>query len=137
MIRRQLISFVAIGLLLNAALYAVYLLLTHMVIGSPAAMTATYAAGVLIGFVLNKRFSFQFIGDSNSALWRYLASYAIGYLINFLGLWVLVGRYGFAHEIVQGGMMLAIPGVLFLLQRYWVFSTRRSDNARRFAKSTP
>ena len=121
MIRRQLIYFIAIGVSLNAALYAVYLLLTHTVMGSRAAMTVTYGAGVLIGFALNRRFTFRFIGGGGSALLRYVGAYAIGYAINFVALWVLVDGYGLAHEIVQGFMVPTLAAILFLLQRYWVF----------------
>ncbi len=134
MIRRQFIRFAVIGLSLNAALYAAYLLLTHTVMGSRAAMTLTYCSGVLIGFVLNRRITFRFDGDNGSALLRYFAAYAIGYVINFAGLWLLVDHCGVAHEFVQGGMMLALPVVLFLLQRYWVFRARESHGPDRFAR---
>jgi putative flippase GtrA len=134
MIRRQVIRFAVIGLSLNAALYASYLLLTHTVMGSRAAMTVTYSAGVLIGFVLNRRITFRFEGDNGSALLRYIGAYAIGYAINFIGLWLLVDRFAVAHEIVQGGMTLCLPVVLFSLQRYWVFPNRGSHDPARFAR---
>ena len=54
MIARQTASFVLIGLAVNAALYAAYLLLTHTLLGSFAAMTVTYCSGVVMGFLLNR-----------------------------------------------------------------------------------
>ena len=73
MIRRQLIRFALVGIFLNASLYAAYLLLTHTVLGSRAAMTITYCAGLLIGFVLNRRITFRFDGANGPALLRYVA----------------------------------------------------------------
>ena len=56
-------------------------------------MTITYCAGVLIGFTLNRRITFHFDGDNRSALLRYIGAYAIGYEINFVGLWLFVDHY--------------------------------------------
>jgi putative flippase GtrA len=121
MIHHQFVRYVAIGLLLNASLYCGYLLLTHMFIGSRLAMTITYSSGVLIGFLLNRKVTFRYSGNNVGALRRYVASYALGYIINFAGLWLLVERVGIAHEIVQGGMTVALPIALFVVQKYWVF----------------
>ena len=69
MIRQQFIRYAMIGVLLNAALYGSYLLLTHTVMGSRAAMSITYCVGVLIGFLLNRKITFSFRGDK-VARWR-------------------------------------------------------------------
>ena len=122
MIRQQFIRYATIGVLLNAALYGSYLLLTHTVMGSRVAMSITYCVGVLIGFLLNRKITFGFRGDQVGALARYIASYAIGYAIDFAGLWLLVERAGFRHEWVQAFLTIAIAVILFALQRYWVFS---------------
>jgi len=137
MIRRQLVSFAVIGVSVNASLYAVYLLLTHNAIGNRVAMTITYGAGVVIGFAFNRRITFRFEGDNASALLRFMGAYAIGYVINFGGLWLLVDRAGAPHEIVQGGMVLSVALTLFLLQKYWVFPARDSRYSVRFPRLTP
>jgi putative flippase GtrA len=103
MIARQAASFVLIGLAVNAALYAAYLLLTHTLLGSFAAMTVTYCSGVVMGFLLNRRFTFGFEGRKTAALIRYVGAYLFGYLVNFAGLWLLADRGGIPHEVVQGG----------------------------------
>ena len=137
MIARQLLSFALIGLLLNAALYAAYILLTHTVLGSLTAMTVTYCSGVIMGFVLNRRVTFGFDGDRNSAFVRYIGAYLLGYLINFGGLWLLAGRWGVPHEIVQGGMVFGVAALLFLLQKYWIFADRATSNSSPLASSGP
>lgn len=129
MIRIQFLRYAVIGLLLNAALYGAYVLLTHTVMGSRAAMTVTYVSGVLLGFVLNRRITFRYRGGNAGALTRYVASYAIGYLINLAALWLLVDHVGIAHEIVQAVVIVTLPVVLFALQRYWVFPARSGEVA--------
>jgi putative flippase GtrA len=125
MIRQQFVRFAIIGLLLNGVLYCAYLLLTRGLMGSPAAMTITYCTGVLAGFLLNRRVTFRYRGDNRGALLRYVACYVIGYAINFVTLWWLVQRLGLAHEVVQAGVTLILPVILFSLQRYWVFRRPR------------
>jgi len=131
---QQFIRYGVIGLGLNAAGYAAYLLLTHTLLGSRSAMTITYCSGVLIGYLLNRRITFRFDGDSRWALLRYVGAYAMGYGINFAGLWLFVDYYGAPHEIVQGGIMSVLVVVLFLLQRYWVFPAGGSDYLTRLVR---
>ena len=129
MIRRQFIGYAIIGLALNLILYGAYLVLTQAGIPSLAAMTLTYAAGVLIGFVLNRSIIFRYQGGNSGALLRYMATYAIGYAINFTLLWLLAVRAGLPHQAVQGGITLGLPVVLFALQKFWVFRARPASHA--------
>jgi putative flippase GtrA len=133
----QLFSFAVIGISVNAALYAVYLLLTYAVMGSRSAMTITYCAGVLISFTLNRRITFRFRGNNSSTLLRYVGAYVLGYAINLAGLWLLVDHFGIAHEIAQGEIMAVLVVVLFLLLRYWVFPARASPYPARSLRSVP
>ena len=124
MIARQALSFALIGVLLNAALYVAYLVLTHTVFDDFVAMTVTYCSGVVMGFMLNRRFTFAFGGEGSAAFVRYVCAYVLGYFINFFGLWLLARNLGIPHEIVQGWMILGIAVLLFLLQKYWVFKNQ-------------
>ena len=137
MIVRQALSFALVGLFVNAALYAGYLVLTNASVGPLTAMTTTYASGVVLGFILNRRFTFGFDGDGNSAFVRYIGAYLLGYLINFAGLWLLAGRWGIPHEIVQFGMVFGVAALLFLLQKYWVFPDRATYDSSPLASSGP
>ena len=128
MIVQQLIRYGIIGLSLNAGLYGAYLLLTRSLMGSHAAMTITYCSGVLIGFLLNRQITFRYKGGNHAALLRYIASYAFGYLLNWMAIWFFVDRMGLPHELVQGGVILALAVLLFILQRFWVFP----QNSRSF-----
>lgn len=136
-IRQQFFRYAAVGLGLNATLYGAYLVLTQTLMGSRAAMTITYSAGVVLGFMLNRSITFRYRGRDVGALLRYVASYGIGYAINFATLWFFVDRMGVAHEIVQGGMVLTLPVVLFALQRYWVFSAHIRSRPILYPRSAP
>jgi putative flippase GtrA len=126
-IHKQFVRYAVIGLSLNAALYAAYLLLTCASMSSRAAMTITYLAGVLIGFALNRTITFGFVGNQLGALSRYVVSYVIGYVVNWIGLWLLVDVAGFRHQIVQGFMIVVLAFTLFSFQRYWVFSSSHPE----------
>jgi putative flippase GtrA len=123
-IGRQFLRYAVTGLLLNVALYGAYLALTRSLMTSPAAMTLTYCTGVLLGFLANRSFTFQHRGGQTPALLRYIAAYVLGWAVDYACLYVLVWRNGIPHEAVQGGLTLALPLLLFLLQKYWVFPSR-------------
>ena len=137
MIRRQLAHFAAIGASTNLALYAVYLLLTHTILGIRPAMTLTYICGIVIGYLLNRNITFRFRGEQFSAFLRYWGAYALGYIFNLIGLWLLVDKLRVAHELAQGCIMVILAALLFLLQKYFVFPARTSQQPRPFAKSAP
>jgi putative flippase GtrA len=120
-VRAQFIRYVLVGLGLNAALYAIYLLLTWWIMGSETAMTITFSVGVLLSFLANRSLTFRHPGDQLAALRRFLACYAILYLINFIALWVFAGQMGVPHPIVQGCAVLVLPLLAFIMQKYWVF----------------
>jgi putative flippase GtrA len=117
----QFVRFVSVGLGLNATLYAAYLILNRLGVGHEVAMTITFCLGTLLSFISNRNLTFRHRGDYRVALLRFLECYAMLYTINFVALWVLAGRMGIAHQIVQGGVVLVFIPLVFVLQRYWVF----------------
>jgi putative flippase GtrA len=97
-------------------------------------MTVTYCSGVVIGFLLNRRFTFGFEGERAEAFLRYVGAYVLGYVVNLAALWLLADRCRIPHEIVQGWMILGVAVLMFLLQKYWVFRIRASDSSPRLAR---
>jgi len=124
----QFFRFSIVGLLSNVVLYGVYLGLTGIGLDVKLAMTLLYIAGVFQTFIFNKRWSFLCHGPYYSTLARYFMSYALGYLINLLGLIVLVEHLGYPHQLIQGVMIFVLAIFLFLLQKFWVF---RLEETRR------
>lgn len=128
--RTQFIRYVVVGLASNATIYVGYLLLTRFGMGPKLAMSLLYGVGVVQTFVFNKKWSFRFEGAATPALVRYATVYAVGYVINFFALMLLVDQAKLQHQLVQGVMIFVVAMMLFVAQRYWVFrQTTRSDMA--------
>jgi putative flippase GtrA len=118
---KQFFRYAVVGLASNLVNYLLYLLVTWFGLGPKTSMTWLYLLGVLQTFVFNKKWSFRFPGAAAPALVRYAAAYAVGYVVNFLALMLLVDQVGLPHQLVQGVMILVVAVMLFLAQRYWVF----------------
>lgn len=118
---RQFIRYVIVGLGSNVFLYLAYLLLTSLGLGPKRAMTLLYAVGVLQTFLLNRRWTFDDKNEIHGTFFRYIITYALGYLFNLGLLYILVDEVGLPHQIVQGVLIFVVAIFLFLLQKYWVF----------------
>lgn len=122
--RTQFIRYVVVGLVSNAVIYLVYILLTRLGMGPKLAMSLLYAMGVLQTFVFNRKWSFQFGGAATPALVRYALLYAAGYAIQFLALMLLVDYAGLPHQWVMGALVLTMAVFLFVGQKVWVFKDK-------------
>ena len=121
--RSQFLRFAIVGLVSNALLFLLYLVLTKLGMGHKVAMSSLYLVGVMQTFVFNKRWSFKHKGVVRTALFRYWLVYALGYLLNLLALMILVDRVGLPHQLIQGIMILVLAILLFVAQKFWVFRT--------------
>jgi putative flippase GtrA len=122
MIKRQIGRWLVVGLVTNAVLYLAYLALTLRLLQPKSAMTVVYVVGVFIGFVGHRSWSFEHSGRADAALLRYVGAYAIGYLVNLAGLEFGVSVLGLPHQLVQGAMILIVAVIMFVMQKYFVFS---------------
>lgn len=121
LVRRQLIRYALVGLTSNLLCYLVYLGLTGAGMNPKLAMSALYGVGVAQTFIFNKRWTFEHHDQQQRAFYRYCAAYGLGYVFNLAVLYLLVDRYRFPHQIVQGAMILLLAITLFLAQKFWVF----------------
>ena len=121
----QLLRYTIVGLGSNVALYAGYLLATSLGMGPKMAMTLLYATGILVTFLFNRHWTFRDRGNAQGALIRYIIIYGLGYLVNFTGLYLFVDQIGYPHQIVQGILIILVAMLLFLLQRFWVFTNQQ------------
>jgi len=122
---RQLIRYGVVGVVSNAAIYFVYLLITYLGVEPKTAMTLVYIIGAAIGFIGNRKWTFAHRGDASSAAIRYILAHLSGYLLNFLILFTFVDRLGYAHQWVQAMAIMIIAGFLFIVFKYFVFRERR------------
>ena len=117
----QIKRYTIIGLALNVSIYLLYLLLTHFGLGPKTAMSALYVSGVIASFHFNRTWTFAHKGHVTKALIGYFSIYAIGYLLNLFALHLLVDKFGYAHQWVQGTMIFLLAILLFSLQKFLVF----------------
>jgi putative flippase GtrA len=117
----QLARFGVVGVASNLALYPVFLLLLHLGLHSTAAMTVTYAMGMLQTYLLQRGWTFRHAGRASRSAWRYALLYGAGYLLNFLLLYWLSDGMGLPAPYVQAGAIFVVAGMLFLVQKFWVF----------------
>lgn len=124
--RGQFVRYGVVGLASNLVLYLAYLALTMLGMGPKAAMSVLYLLGVAQTFLFNRTWSFRHDGVWHGSFPRYVASYAFGYLLNLAVLWIAVDQMGLPHQVVQGVMILTLAVMLFMLQKFWVFSDRNN-----------
>jgi putative flippase GtrA len=118
---RQLGVFAAVGISSNAMLYALYLVLTEAGAGHKAAMTAAFSAGVAMGYMLNRRWTFRHTGAARDSAMRYLVSYALAYIANVCAMVLLVDIAELPHQAVMLGLIVVTAAFTFVLQKHWVF----------------
>jgi len=120
----QLLRYGVVGLATNLLLYLAYLIVTYLGMGPKQAMSLLYIAGVIIGFFGHRKWSFMHSGTVLGSSARYLIAHLLGYLINLILLFLMVDKFGYPHQWVQGGAILVVAGFLFVVFRYFVFSNR-------------
>ena len=120
--RRQIVSFGLIGLASNGMLYVLYLALTALGVGHKLGLTLVFAAGVLCTYALNRRWTFRHDGGIGRSAGRYVGAYLIGYLANLAALALFVDVLKLPHRLVVLSLIVATAGLMFVLQKFWVFS---------------
>lgn len=124
----QFSRYAIVGIANNAIGYFLYLALTYLGVEFRVAMTSLYIVGVLQSFYFNRNWSFRHDGRVSASFLRYVAAYVIGYVVQ-LGLLTYGTSYlNFPHQAVQGVAIVFVAALLFILQRYWVFSTKRRES---------
>lgn len=117
----QLVRFGVVGILTNGAVFALYLLITHMGMPPKIAMTLLYALGATMGFFSNRAITFSHTGSVSKAAFRYVVAYALGYLLNLSLLFVFVDHAGLPHQAVQFSAIFIVAAFLFAIQKFFVF----------------
>jgi putative flippase GtrA len=118
----QFSRYAATGVASNIVLYGLYLVATGSGAQPEAAMSLLYLLGVMQTFFVNRAWSFRHCGSPSAALWRYFATYAIGYAVNLAILVLFADFLGLDHRYVQASAIFVIAVLLFFMQRNWVFS---------------
>ena len=121
MVSRQVVRFTVVGLVSNALLFGLYLLLNSAGLTHVTSMTAVYAIGVAQTFLVNRSWTFGHAGRLGGPFVRYIVTYALGYLLNLGLLTTLVDGLHLPHAWVQGALIFVVAAFVFVLQKHWVF----------------
>jgi len=83
---------------------------------------AGYIGAMAIGYPLHSRFTFRNHGtrDRGSQL-RFFVAILPSYALNTFWVWLLTDALNWAHWTIYVPVWLVTPGMVFLINRYWVF----------------
>lgn len=118
---RQVIRYGVVGLGTNAAVYAMYLLITAQGMLPRHAIAVSYAMGASIGFLANRHWTFAHRDRVLPTLLRYLVAHGMGFGLNLGMMWLFHERLGLRHEWVQAVAIVVVAAFLFIMFRYFVF----------------
>ncbi|MCK5001899.1 MAG: GtrA family protein [Gammaproteobacteria bacterium] len=117
----QMIRYGLVGVATNVVIYCIYLVITYLGVEPKIAMTLVYVIGASIGFVGNRKWTFTHSGDVARAAIRYVLAHILGYMLNFLILYIFVDHLDYAHQGVQAVAIIIVAGFLFIVFKYFVF----------------
>lgn len=124
----QLLRYGLVGVLSNVAGYGLYMGLLALGGTPKLTMTVLYAVGATLSFFSNRRFTFRHDGHIGRAGFRFMIAYALGYVLNFVILWVFVDQMGMRAQWVQAFAIVAVALFLFALSRSFVFSDTKDPS---------
>lgn len=119
----QLARYGALGVAINLALYAVYLILTEIGLAPIAAATVCFLLGIPISLTIHRRFTFRTDEISIGRRVLFASGYIMGYFLQIGGLYLLYRIAGLPHQAAQFVAMVIVALFLFCFQKFLVFKT--------------
>jgi putative flippase GtrA len=116
-----LARFLVVGASNTLLTLAVYALLLAAGLPYLAALAPAYGLGALNGYTLNRAWTFRAGAFRGVALARYVLVQAAGLALNAALLAVLVRDLGADELLGQALVLPVVTGVLFVVNRQWVF----------------
>jgi putative flippase GtrA len=118
---RQFITYAfcgGFGVLTDIALFAA---LVHVGVGYQVANLASYAAGTLVSFVLNRLITFKVKDRTAQRMGLFFMVAAIGYVLSTGALWLMVEQFGLAPLVAKVLTLFIVLVVQFSLNRAITF----------------
>jgi putative flippase GtrA len=125
-------TYALVGVLSNLAGYFVYLLLTWFRLDPKIAMTIVYITGAAVGYLGNKRWTFDSKRADIASVAKYTIAHLAGYSLNFGILYLFVDRLGYEHQWVQAVAILVVALFLFTVFKTMVFTGSQVTGPARF-----
>ncbi len=122
--RAQAIRFIIAGLKNNALYYILYVFLTVSGVPPTGAVVAVFIFGLLYAFLFSKAFVFRDRREGRRQFARYLFVYLLLLLSNIALMNVAVKLFHINHLVAQPAIAAVLTAPLFLLLKFFVFSSR-------------
>jgi putative flippase GtrA len=120
------LKYLAVGTLTNVTGYALYILMTAFGLPAMTAMSMVYTLACLLGFALNRSWTFRNKTRNQSVFARYVSMQIVGYFTNVTLLMIFYHGFGLPHQSVQLFALVIVAAELYLLSKYFVFGVTRS-----------
>jgi putative flippase GtrA len=119
---QQFVTFVGAGAVATIAHYVVLIALVEIFLANAiTASTTGYAAGAIVNYALNYRFTFRSTKPHYVVVVRFITIAAIGMALNSLVVSILINEFAFHYFVAQ----LVATGVVllwnFVGNRFWAF----------------
>jgi putative flippase GtrA len=118
----SLLKFLVVGVTTTVGGYAFYAVSIVLGVNYAVALTLEYVVGITYGFLMNKRWTFKDQGESGQQAWRYVALYALIYVLNITLLMLLVERWALSPYRAQILLLGFLTLLSFVVQRRWIFT---------------
>lgn len=120
---RQLMTFAGVGVVATAVHYAVLIAFVEGVgLSAVTAALLGFAAGGTVSYCLNRRHTFETRRSHEAAIWRFASVAAVGFVLTYLLMSLLVDRGGFPYLIAQALTTCIVMLWGFAAHRAWTFA---------------
>lgn len=125
----KLFRYALAGLTLNLLGYLIYLTVTFLGLSPIATVSIFYPLSVFLGYLVHRRHTFRHKTKAikDATFFRYIVSYAAGYLINVTLIQFLHHELGYPHQWVQAAAIFIVAAFLFVALNLFVFKERAHD----------
>jgi putative flippase GtrA len=125
----ELVRYLIAGVVNTLAGYLVFLGALRVAgLDIVVANVLSYAAGLMVAFVLNRAFVFKDSVHSRAAVLKFLAGFAVAFAVNSGVLRLAHGVLGLRAELAQLCAMAAYTITFYLINKHVVFAGRRGND---------
>lgn len=115
----RLIKFAVVGVGNTVLAYLLYVFLVKVGMHYQLALFADYLFGIVLGYYLNKYWTFS--DYSRSDFYRYVLTYVVAFSLNAALLAFVVEYIGIEPVLGQLFSLLVVTMLSYIVQKYWVF----------------